>query len=179
MQRAFVGTLLLGSLLVGVLSEVFVARMVHPPDEAAAFLGGLWIAMPFLATALLTLLIRRHSGALTVLLIVFLIAGGIGLEMYFNAASIHSQAREEVRTAVLPGEDPSHGPAAMRKTGADVGAFVTDVFSILLCVIVPPVQLGFVLFPSLIAYAVSRRRRGKEEVPAQRPGRGEAAVRDV
>jgi hypothetical protein len=50
----------------------------------------------------------------------------------------------------------------MRKSGADMGASITGVFSILICVVVPPAQLAAVIIPSTIAFAVSSVRRRRE-----------------
>jgi hypothetical protein len=50
--------------------------------------------------------------------------------------------------------------AAMRKSGAEIGRSITGVFSVLLAVFVPPVQLGVVVVPTVIAWVVSARRKG-------------------
>jgi hypothetical protein len=101
--------------------------------------------------------------ALVVLLVALLIAAGIGLPLLSNAAAQQAAAEQQVKTAVQPGEDPHRGPAAMRKSGAEIGHSITSVFSILLAVFVPPTQIGVVLVPTVIAWIVSALREGAAE----------------
>lgn len=68
-------------------------------------------------------------------------------------------AERDVREAVQPGEDPTRGAAAMRKTGAEAGAAIRGAFSILMVLVVPPAQLAAVAIPTAIASAVSALRR--------------------
>src|SRR5262249_48553069 len=93
----------------------------------------------------LAALVRRHTAALVTLLIALLIVAPVGLFVY-NAAAIQQEV------AVQPGEDPDSGPGAVRRGNAEL-------FSILLAVKLPPVQLAAVFFPTLIAYGVSALRR--------------------
>jgi hypothetical protein len=46
----------------------------------------------------------------------------------------------------------------MRKAGAEIGEDISNLFSILLAVVIPPVQFVGVALPTLIAYAVSRKK---------------------
>jgi hypothetical protein len=113
----------------------------------------------------LAVLFRRPAAPLAVLLIALFIAAPIGLSLLHASAAQQEVSREQVRNAVQPGEDPDHGPAAMRKSGAEMGAAFGWGFSILLAVILPPIQLVAVLFPPLTAYGFSAlfRRRQKAE----------------
>jgi hypothetical protein len=155
--------LLFGAGIAATLTEVIVFRTASPPDGASALIGGLWVAMPYLAAAGLAFLARRHHAALVVLLVALLVAAGFGLPLLGNAAAQQADAEQQVKTAVQPGEGPHSGPAAMRKSGAEVGQRITSIFSILLAVFVPPIQLGVVLVPTAIAWAVSAPRKGAAE----------------
>jgi multisubunit Na+/H+ antiporter MnhG subunit len=168
MRPWLLGAVLLGSAVAGILTEVILFRMVRPPDATAAVLGGLWVAMPYVAAAGLAVLFRRHAAALVVLLVALLIAAPVRLSLLNASATQQETAEQKVRDAVQPGEDPDHGPGGMRKAGADMGAAVSGVFSILLAVVLPPVQLAAVLIPTVIAYGVSALLRDREarRVPA-------------
>jgi hypothetical protein len=166
MRKGLVGLIVIGTAIAAALTELILFRIVRPPDETSALLGGLWVALPYLATAGLALLLHRRPATLIVLLIGFLIAAGFGLSLLGNAATQQAIAEQNVKTAVLPGEGPNRGPAGMRKSGAEVGAAITGVFSILLLVVVPPAQLAVVVIPTAIGYGVSalaRTRRMDED----------------
>jgi hypothetical protein len=163
MRPGLAGLIVVGAAIAAAVTEVIVFRVVNPPDGASALLGGLWVAMPYLAAAGLALLVRRHHAALITLLVALLVAAGVGLPLLGNAATQQAAAERQVQTAVQPGEDPHSGPAAMRKSGAEIGQSITSVFSVLLAVFVPPIQLGVVLVPTVIAWAVSALRRGSAE----------------
>src|SRR5262249_4135010 len=154
----------IGAGVAAALTELILFRTARPPDEASALLGALWVAMPYLATAGLALLVRRHTPPLVVLLVAFRGASRPGPSLLGNPPPHQAAAGQQVKDAVLPGEDPSRGPAAMRKSGAEAGAAITWGLSILLLVAVPPVQLAAVVIPTGIAYAVSAlgRRAGPE-----------------
>jgi hypothetical protein len=81
----------------------------------------------------------------------------------FDASATQQEvARKQAENAALPSEDPEHGPAAMRKAGADMGVAVGGVFSITLAVVLPPLQLAAVAVAAGIGYGLSawlRRRR--------------------
>jgi multisubunit Na+/H+ antiporter MnhG subunit len=165
MRSWLIGTVLLGSAVACILAEIILFRMFRPPDATAALLGGLWVAMPYIAAAGLAVLFRRNAPALVVLLIALLIAAPVGLSLLNASATQQQTAEQQVRDAVQPGEDPEHGPAGMRKAGADMGAAVSSVFSILFAVVIPPVQLAAVLIPALIAFGVSvlvREGKGRQ-----------------
>jgi hypothetical protein len=162
MRPWLVGAIVLGSAVAGTLTVLIVFRMVRPPDATAATLGALWVAMPYLAAAGLAVLRRRHTGALIALLIALLVAGLVGVSLFDSAATQQEIARKQAENAVLPGEDPQHGPAAMRRAGAEMGVAVGGVFSITLAVVLPPLQLAAVAIAAGIGYGVSawlRRRR--------------------
>jgi multisubunit Na+/H+ antiporter MnhG subunit len=169
MRAWLIGAVLLGSAVGGILTEIILFRMFCPPDATAAVLGGLWVAMPYLAAAGLTVLLRRHAAALVVLLVALLIAAPVGLYLLNASATQQETAEQQVRDAVHPGEDPHHGPGGMRKSGADMGAAISSAFSILFVVVIPPVQLAAVLIPASIAFGVSLLlREGKaRQVPAE------------
>jgi hypothetical protein len=161
--RWLVSFVVLGSVVAGTLSEVMLFRMFAPPDATAAFLGGAWVAMPFLVAAGMAPIVRRHRAALVTLLVTLLIVGGVGVSMLDAAATRHEVAREEAATAVLPGEDPDHGPAGMRKAGADMGVFVGGAFAIALVVVLPPAQLAGMVIPAGIAFGISTWTRSRVE----------------
>jgi hypothetical protein len=154
MRAGLVGVIVVGSGIAAAVSELFLLRIVQPPYDASALLGGLWVAMPYLASVALALLMRRHYTPQLVLLVAFLVATAAGLSFLGNAAAQRELSRYESVTAVFPGEDPTRGPAAMRKTSAEVNEAFTGVFSVLLLALVPPVQLALVLVPTLIARGV-------------------------
>jgi hypothetical protein len=106
----------------GILSLFFVFSMVKPPDETAYVLGGLWILMPYLTALLVAGLCRRYRGVLITLLVALALVTFVGVSMYQSSAAAHVDARHQLESAVLPGEDPNAGAAAMRKSGAELGA---------------------------------------------------------
>jgi hypothetical protein len=140
--------------------------MVKPTDETAFVLGGLWILMPYLTALVLTGLCRRYRGVLITLLVALVIVTFVGVSMYQSSAAAHVDARHQPEPAIRPGEDPNSAPAAlrksaaetMRKAGAEIGAGISNVFSILLAVVLPPVQSVGVAVPTLIAYVASRKK---------------------
>jgi hypothetical protein len=166
MRPWLVGAIVLGSAVAGTLTELIVFRMVRPPDSTAAILGALWVAMPYLAAAGLAVLFRRHTAALIALLIALLVAAPVGMFLFDASATQQEIARRQAENAVLPGEDPAHGPAAMRKAGADMGVAAGGVFSILLAVMLPPLQLAAVAVAAGIGYGVGAclRRRGERNL---------------
>jgi hypothetical protein len=155
MRAGLIGAILLGSVVAGTLSEILLFRAVRPPDAMAAVLGGLWIAMPFLAAVGLALLYRRRTAPLVVLVIALLLAAPIGLSLLHACATQQEVAQQQVQNAVQPGEDPDHGPAAMRKSGAELGAAFGWGFSVLLAVFLPPLQLATVVIPTIITSWIS------------------------
>jgi hypothetical protein len=152
MRTWLLGTIGIAAVVAGVLSIVFVFSMVEPPDATAYLLGGLWLTMPYLAALYLAVRMRRIPGALTILLIALLVTSAVGVWLYHASAAQYAISQQQVKTAVLPGEDPNSGPGGMRKSGAEMGAAVSGVFSILLAVIVPPSQLIGILLPTILSY---------------------------
>jgi hypothetical protein len=73
-------------------------------------------------------------------------------------------ADEQVRTAVQPGEDPHSGPASHRRVGAELGKDITDLFSVVLAVVLPPIQLAVIVVPTLIAWVIVALTGGKDAV---------------
>ena len=169
MRNWLIGVIVVGAAVAAALSEVCVFRMVTPPDASSAVLGGLWVAMPFLAAVGLAFLVRRHRAALVTLLVCLAGAAVVGVSLLDASATAHEVSRQQAATAVLPGEDPSHGPAAMRKSGADLGEAATGVFGILLVVVLPPVQLAALVIPVAVAWGVSALGRRSELSEAGRP----------
>jgi len=127
---ALVWAVLIVSAAACALSEVIVFQSTSPPDAIAAALGGLWIAMPFLAVAGLAVVLRRHTAALATLLIALLVAAPVGLFLLNAAAAQQEVAQQQARAW-------------------------GGLFSILLAVWIPPVQFAALLIPTLIAYGVS------------------------
>jgi hypothetical protein len=167
MRTGLVGLIVVAAGIAAALTEIIVFSVVHPPDEFWALQGGLWVAMPYLAAVGLALLLRRHHAPLIVLLVALLVAAGLGLPLFANSAGQHAAAEQQVKTAVLPGEDPSRGPAGMRKSGAEASAAITWGVSVVLAVVLPPVQLALVVIPTAIGYLVYalawRRGKGADE----------------
>jgi hypothetical protein len=143
----------------GILSEVFLFRMFTPPDSMAGTIAGSWVGIPYLAAAVLAVLFRRHTATLVVLLVALVVAAPIGVSLLNGSVAHQEDAAQQVRDAVHPGEDPDSGPAGMRKAGADMGAAITNAFSIVLVVVLPPVQLAVLLIPTLITFGISALRR--------------------
>lgn len=171
MRQGLVWAILIGSAVAGILSEVMLFRMLSPPDAEAAFLAGAWIAMPFLGTMGMMMLIRRNNAALIVMLVALVLASFVGVSILNSAVEARIESQKQVREAVGPGEDPNSGPAGMRKTGADVGATISDVFSVAVVVFIPPLQLVAVVIPTLIGYGVSALvRRRQEPEPTEMVG---------
>jgi F0F1-type ATP synthase assembly protein I len=168
MRPGLIGAVLLGSAVACALSEIIVFQATSPPDVTAAVLGGLWIAMPYLVAVGLAVLFRRHAATLAVLLIALVIAAPTGVSLLHASAAQQEVSKEQVRNAVQPGEDPDHGPAAMRKAGAEMGAAFGWGFSILLAVILPPIQLVAVLIPTLLAYGIAALFRRQQKAEAGR-----------
>jgi hypothetical protein len=169
---AMLWAILIVSTVAAVLSEVILFRIFAPPDAMAAFLGGAWVAMPFLGAAGLAVVVRRRSAALATELVALLLASVVGISMLNNMVVQQRAAQQQVRDAVQPGEDPNSGPAGMRTSGADAGAAITDVFSVLVVAFVPPVQFTVVVIATLIGYGVAamiRRRRVGEGGAEPRP----------
>ena len=139
------------------------SRAFSPPDSSAVGLLIVWLGGPFLLAVVLAVVLRRHRAALWTLLATVVLAGAVGTSVYDSVAGGVLQARREAETAVLPGEDPKSGPAAKRKTGADLGSFFADVFGIVVLVVVPPVQAFAVATAGGIGYALSVWLRGRAE----------------
>jgi hypothetical protein len=150
----------------GILSLVFVFSMVKLADETAYVLGSLWILLPYLTTLFAAGLFRRNRTVLLTLFVALVPVTFVGVSFYQSSAAQHAQSRRLVETAVDPGEDPNSAPAAlrmsgaeiMRKAGAEIGEDISNLFSILIVVVIPPVQFVGVVLPTLIAYAVSRKK---------------------
>jgi hypothetical protein len=145
----------------GILSIFFVFSMVEPIDATAYVLGGLWLLMPYLAALILAVAVRRLTRTLMALLIALLVAASVGISLYHSSAAQYAIARNQVKTAVLPGENPNSGPGGMRKSGAEMGAAISGVFSILLAVVVPPSQLAVILVPTLLSLIFRSRARAQ------------------
>ncbi len=163
MRRPLLWATLLIALASAALAVVFVSRAFPPPDASAAAMGVAWLGGPFLLAAVLAVVLRRRSTALGVLLGVVALAGTVGAVFYAGVADGVVEARRQVETAVLPGEDPNSGPAAMRKTGADAGAFFSQLFGVAVLVVVPPVQAFAVALAGGVGYAASVWGRGRAE----------------
>ena len=161
MRPWLIGAIVLGSLIAGTLTELSILRAIGMPDGSSV-LGTLWVTMPYIAAALAALF-RKNKASLVVLLISLIIVALVGVMMFDSSATQQEIARKEAENAVLPGEDPSHGPAGMRKAGADAGVAIGGFFSILLAVILPPIQLAAVTIPTVIGYVISMLLRRKEQ----------------
>src|SRR5690606_12512950 len=97
--------------------------------------------------------------------------GAVGGSVYESVSSAILRARHEVETAVLPGENPNSGPGGMRRAGADLGAFVSDVIGVAVLVVIPPAQALAVAVASGVGYMLSVWMRGRAE--ARRVGLAE------
>jgi len=167
MQPWPIGLIVVGSAIAATLSEVMLFRMYAPPDAMAAFLVGSWVAMPYLAAVGMMLIVRRHPAALVTLLVTLLLAGGVGVSLLDASATRQEIARQEAESAVEPGEDPDHGPAAMRKAGADMGVFLGGAFGTLLVAVLSPVQFVAIVVATGVAFAISASARGRARSPRQ------------
>ena len=166
MQKRLTWSIAFISAVAAIISEVMLFRMFNPPDTTAALIGGGWVAMPYVGTIGMAMLVRRTSTALIVMLISLLLVSYVGVSALNSVADSQDESHRQVRDAVLLGEDPNSGPAGMRKSGADVGAMVTDVFAIAFVAFLPPVQLVVVVIPTLIGYGISALFRKPVGTPA-------------
>jgi hypothetical protein len=157
------GTIILGAAVAAALSIHMLFRMVQPPDAADEVPAAAWVAMPYLAAIALALLFRRGAIALSVLLVALLVAAVVGVSLFDASATQQETARQQAANAVLPGESPDSGPGGMRKAGADAVVFVGGAFSILLVLVLPPVQLAAVAIPAGIGYGISLWLRRRAE----------------
>jgi hypothetical protein len=163
MRRPLLWVTLLGAIAAATAAALIVRRAFPPPDASAAAAGVAWLGGPYLLAAGLALVFRRRPTVLWALLIAVALAGTVGASLYDGVADGAIEARRQAETAVLPGEDPDHGPGGMRKAGADFGAFVAEAFGVAVLVVVPPVQAVAVALAAGIGYALSAWRRGRAE----------------
>jgi hypothetical protein len=145
------------------LAVIFVFRAFPPPDASSAALAVGWVGGPFLLAAVLAVVFRRRSAVLIALLIAVVLSGAAGTWLFAGVADAVAAARRDVETAVLPGEDPTRGPAAMRKTGASVGADLTQIFAVTVGLVVPPAQVVAVALAVGIGYTLSVWLRHRAE----------------
>jgi hypothetical protein len=162
-RRSLVWAILLAALVSAALAITFVLRAFQPPDPSAAALAMAWLGGPFLLAAVLAALLRRHPAVLIALLTVVVLSGAVGATLFAEVADAVVTARRQVETAVLPGEDPTRGPAAMRKSGADIGSDITQLFALTVGLVVPPVQVVAVALTAGIGYTLSVWSRGRAE----------------
>ncbi len=155
MRPWLIGAIVLGAVTAGTLTELIILRMANMPDATAISLGTLWINMPYLAAIGLAVLFRRKNAILIVLFVCVLIVSFVGVSLFDASATQQEIARKQADNAILPGEDPNHGPAGMRKANADAGVFIGGFFTILLAVTLPPLQLAAVTIPTVIGYGLS------------------------
>jgi glucose dehydrogenase len=150
MQKRLFLAIITSAAVAGAVTEGLVFWYAHPPDATAAMLGGLWLAMPYLVAALLAFNFRRHKATLIVLVSLLALASFIGISFTYSAVSQQRVADQQVKDAVQPGEDPDLGPAAMRKSGAEMGAAISFGFMIVLAVVIPPIQTVVIAMPTII-----------------------------
>jgi hypothetical protein len=162
-RRLLLAAILLASLGLSGFSVRAVTRGFPPPDASATALVIAWLCWPFLMAALLSGLFHRRAAVLVALLFAVVAAGVVGATLYDSAASQALVARQEAATAVLPGEDADRGPGGMRKAGADMGSFVTDLFGMAVVVIVPPIQAVGVVLAFGLGLALSLWRRARSQ----------------
>jgi hypothetical protein len=96
---------------------------------------------------------------LIVLAVLLAVVAFVGISFNYSAVSQQAVAEQEVKAAVQPGEDPNHGPAAARKSGAEMGAAIGFGFMLVLAVVIPPVQTAVIAIPTLIVGVVNRARQ--------------------
>jgi hypothetical protein len=154
---------LLIALASAAVAVVIVGHVFPPPDATAAALGVAWLGGPYLLAAGLAVLLRRRAAVLVALLVTVALAGTVGAMFYDGVAGGVAEARRQAETAVLPGEDPPRAPAAMRKSGADLGQFFAEAFGVVVLAVVPPVQALAVALAGGVGYAVSVWRRGRAD----------------
>jgi len=164
MRPWLIGAIALGAIIAGTLTELIILRMVNMPDATAISFATLWINMPYLGAIVLAALFRRNKAILIVLLVCVLIVSFVGVSLFDASATQQENARKQADNAILPGEDPNHGPAGMRKANADAGVVVGGFFSILLVVALPPIQLAALTIPTVIGYGLSVLFRRKEAI---------------
>ncbi len=162
-RRTLIWVTLLTAAVAAAVSVLIVNRAFPPPDASAAALGVAWLAGPYLLAVVLALVLRRRPAALWALVVTVALAGAVGASLYDGAVSGVIETRHQAETAVLPGEDPNHGPGGMRKAGADFGAFVAEVFGVAVLVVVPPAQVLAVAVAGGIGFALSAWGRGRGE----------------
>jgi hypothetical protein len=162
-HRPLLWAVLLAALASAALAVAFVSRAFPPPDASAAVIAAGWLGGPYLLAGVLAVVLRRRSAVLGSLLAAVALGGVVGAVLFAEVADAVVTARQQAVTAVLPGEDPDRGPGGMRRAGADLGSFVTDVFGVAVVVVVPPVQAFAVAAAAGVGYALSVWRRGRAE----------------
>lgn len=164
MRPWLVGAIVLASAIAGTLTELTLLRVYTPPDAPSAVYRAAWLTLPYLAAAGLAVVLRRHPAALAALLVALLAAAVVGVFLFDAATTQLLAARQQAATAVLPGGDPTHGPAAMRKAGIDAWVTAGGLSMLLLAIYLPPVQLAAVALTAGVGYIYSptrgRRRPG-------------------
>ncbi|HET6576250.1 MAG TPA: hypothetical protein VFG68_21795 [Fimbriiglobus sp.] len=163
MHRQLLWAVLLVALASAFLSLGFVWRAFPPSDASSVALAVGWVGGPFVLAAVLAVVFRRRSAVLTALLAVVAVGGAVGTVLFAQVADAVVTARRDVERAVLPGEDPTRGPAAMRKTGADIGSDLTELFAVTVGLVVPPVQTVAVALAAGIGFALSAWLRHRAE----------------
>ena len=153
---------MIASAIATTIAAFLVIRAFPPPDSTAVVLGLAWVGGPFFLASVLALAFSRWRPVTLALLTAVALAGVAGTAIYLWVSFEVTSARQEVATAVLPGEDPSRGPAAMRKSGAEMGSFLTDLFGVAALVVVPPLQVLSVIVATGIGFALSARNSQRE-----------------
>jgi hypothetical protein len=87
------------------------------------------------------------------------IAAFVGISFTYSGVSQQRVADQQVKDAVQPGEDPNHGPAAMRNSGAEMGAAIGSGLVTVLAVAIPPVQTAVIAIPTIFVGVLYRVRR--------------------
>ena len=155
MRRGLFLVTVIGSAVAAVATEAILTRLLHQVDGSLAMLACAWAGLPYILAALLAYVRRTRTAQLAAVLVALALSAFVGLSLFGNALVMTEKSDRDVSHAVLPGEDPSHGPAAMRKTGADAGQAIGRVVSAGLIALVPLAQLLVIAVASIAGYIVS------------------------
>ena|SRR5579883_2708868 len=151
------GTAIVGSLAAGGFSEVILFRAFRPPDTQTALAGAVWVVLPYLAAVGFAVGFRRYTPSLVAIFVALLVTTPIALILLTAASETVVAARQQVETAVLPGESPDSGPGGMRKAGADLGFAFAGIFDVVVTGVVPPAQFVVVSVAAVVGYALAYR----------------------
>ena len=155
MRQWLVGAILLAIVIAATLSEIFLFRMFHPENASEGIIAAAWVALPYLVAAVLVGLVRRSQATLIVLLCCLLTASAIGIPILNNVATQQVALEQDARDAEQPGNKARNGWEGF-------SLFFGGIFAIAAVLILVPVQVAAILFPTVIAYGVAYAQRSWE-----------------